>query len=169
VPLTHIQTVNWIHGLFGPTPLARIRRQEGLCIAFDADDVFSEDLHEQSMVVQVRTESTQPVPGGRITVVCWCEVRGRVQPGNFATLGDALSPFAPTAPAPGLLVNGVRFVSEEVLEGSTYRVLLKGDYVRGRGKLCVDANHLQPWVQDPSYRSGDGIEGGLFESWLAPR
>jgi hypothetical protein len=64
------------------------------------------------------------------------------------------------------MVNGVRFMSED-LRGGEYRVVFKGDYVRGLGKRAVDANHLPPWVgSGAAYRSGDDVEGGEFDSWL---
>jgi len=81
--------------------------------------------------------------------------------GTAGTLGDATSTFTP---ATGL-VDGVRFMSRDFRPGE-YRVIFRGDYVRGRGKRAVDADHLPRWVGSPGYRSGDGIEGGLFESWL---
>jgi len=39
-----------------------------------------------------------------------------------------------------------------------------GDFIRDRNKRAVDGNHLPPWV--PNRPSGDGIEGGTFESWF---
>ena len=49
------------------------------------------------------------------------------------------------------------------------RIRVKGDFIRGRhavtGKLhSVDADHLAPWLH--GRRSGDGVEGGTFESWF---
>ena len=33
--------------------------------------------------------------------------------------------------------------------------------------IGVDANHLPPWFGGaPDYRTGDGVEGGTFESWF---
>jgi hypothetical protein len=70
-------------------------------------------------------------------------------------------------------VDGVNWVpsGRPNVQGQTrVRVLLHGDLiadqppapgVAGRG---VDGNHLPPWL--PTRRSGDGIEGGLFESWF---
>jgi len=159
---TRIQTVNWRHRPFGDSGSSAQFRELGLRIAFDRADVFAEDLHEQSMVVEAQhLETIRDPQGNQIQLRCWCEVQGRVQPGNFASLGDASSGFTAAAG----LVNGVRFISPD-LRGGIYRVLLKGDYVRANDKRAVDANHVPPWVRQPSYRSGDGVEGGLFESWL---
>ena len=159
---TRIQTVNWTHRVFGDSGSSSPFREKGLRIAFDRPDVFAEDLHDQSLVVETQHVSTVIDPSGnRIQLRCWCEVQGRVVSGNFATLGDANSTFSQ---ATGL-VNGVQFVSADFRRG-VYRVLFKGDYVRANDKRAVDGNHLPPWVRQPTYRSGDGIEGGLFESWL---
>lgn len=160
---TRIQTVNWKHGPLVLSGDSATFREDGLRIAFDRPDVFAEDLHGQSMIVQTQNAATIRDPAGnRITLTCWCEVQGRVEPGDFATLGNANSAF--TGVAAGT-VNGVRFLSGDLRAG-VYRVLFKGDYVRANGKRAVDANHLPPWVGSPAYRSGDGTEGGLFESWL---
>jgi hypothetical protein len=61
----------------------------------------------------------------------------------------------------------VQFVPKHPVPPGAYRVLLKGDFVRGLGDRAVDGNHLPQWVGSPNYRSGDGIEGGTFESWLS--
>jgi hypothetical protein len=162
-PFTHIQTVNWKHGAnSGPT--AKFR-EVGLIIAFDRQEATADDLDAHSMVVLARDRHTIKDAGAKaITLDCWCELQGTVDPGNLAALGDATSNFTKT-PAAVKKVNGVRFMSPD-FQGGEYRVLLKGDYVRGLRDKAVDANHLPPWVGAPGYLSGDGTEGGLFESWL---
>jgi hypothetical protein len=156
--------VNWKHAASNGS--SSKYRELGLRIAFDGPDVLSDDLNRQSVIVQTRNESVVRDAGGnQITLVCWCELQGRIVPGDFAALGDATSAFAP-ATAAGQIVNGVVFFSGD-FRPTQYRVLVKGDYVRGLGKRAVDANHLPPWVNSsPAYRTGDGTEGGLFESWL---
>jgi hypothetical protein len=67
------------------------------------------------------------------------------------------------------LVNGALFqvkdIPEEFCEEDLFlRVVLKGDFIRDKHGLGVDANHLPPWL--PHRPSGDGIEGGTFESWF---
>jgi hypothetical protein len=45
-------------------------------------------------------------------------------------------------------------------------VLLHGDLISDANVgHAVDANHLPPWFPALPH-SGDGIEGGLFESWF---
>jgi hypothetical protein len=173
----HIRSVNWHHGTFGNTPPNRkdsaAALREGLRIAFD-DKVKAADLHAQSVIVQVRDDHTVRDAGGNlITLSCWCEVGGTVGPGDFSTVGNALSAFT-LAPVGFVgFVNGVNVDGANLREGD-YRVLLKGDYVRDQKKQGVDANHVPPWVpfppnpvQIPTYSSGDGAEGGLFESWFS--
>jgi hypothetical protein len=152
--------VNWRHG--APESVTRIR-QQGFRIAFDTQQVESKDLHLQSFIVQRRHLQTVDDPAGSVQLACWCELQGRVISGNFTPLGDVNGAFAQA----GGNVNGAIFVAENVLPGE-YRVLLKGDYVRAKGD-AVDADHLPPWVGSPNYITGDGIEGGLFESWLTLR
>jgi hypothetical protein len=45
-----------------------------------------------------------------------------------------------------------------------YRVVVIGDYIRGDGGKAVDANHLPGWLN--ARPTGDGVEGGTFESWF---
>jgi len=66
-------------------------------------------------------------------------------------------------------VGGVRWLPDGVpaivdRRGARIRVLLHGDQVRDDKGRGLDGNHLPPWV--PDRRSGDGVEGGLFESWF---
>jgi hypothetical protein len=160
---TRIQSVNWKHG--NPSgPVARFREQ-GLLIAFEKKEVRSVDLHEQSFLVLIpdshELKSPQGIP---IRVACWCELLGKVEPGNIKILPDGTWTFTPVTPAFATLVNGVRFRSDGFFPG-THRVAFKGDYVRAPDR-AVDADHLPPWVGSAGYFSGDQIEGGTFESWL---
>ena len=41
---------------------------------------------------------------------------------------------------------------------------MKGDFIRDEKGLAVDADHLPPWL--PNHGTGDGVEGGTFESWF---
>jgi outer membrane protein OmpA-like peptidoglycan-associated protein len=44
------------------------------------------------------------------------------------------------------------------------RVLLNGDFLKDANGRGIDADNLPPWV--PHAPSGDGVAGGLFESWF---
>jgi hypothetical protein len=47
------------------------------------------------------------------------------------------------------------------------RVIAKGDFIRDDSskQRAIDGDHLPPWL--PNCPTGDGIEGGTFESWIA--
>ena len=47
------------------------------------------------------------------------------------------------------------------------RVFAKGDFIRDASskQRAIDGDHLPPWL--PTRPTGDGIEGGTFESWIA--
>jgi hypothetical protein len=189
---TRIQSTNWRHGDLTGTASGTTGQFEhdGFRIAFEADDVHPEDLHVRSMIVQtkevheIRDQEKKLVA----TLNCWCDVVGEVIAVNFTTKGDATTVPHPV-PAGGK-ADGVIFLPGLPLRpgrafprsgglpppapnerAREYRVLLKGDYVRGVDDRAVDANHLPPWVPIPGsfpdqYRTGDGKAGGLFESWL---
>lgn len=62
-------------------------------------------------------------------------------------------------------VNGAWLRPTNVPSGAlTLRVVLKGDLIQDEQHLGIDANHLPPWL--PQRPTGDGIEGGTFESWF---
>ena len=45
-----------------------------------------------------------------------------------------------------------------------YRVMLKSDFIRDKKGKAVDGDHLPEWL--PNRRTGDGVEGGTFESFF---
>lgn len=152
VKLTHICAINWPHG-------GEFDQQE-LLIAFD-QEVENADLNEHSIIVlQGRFDDQQ----GR---TCWCELRAKDISGvHFEALCKLSNPQRVTAANPA---NGVRFTPGRGFEpGQQYRVLVKGDFIRtlADGK-AVDADHLPKWL--PDRPTGDGVEGGTFESWFTMR
>lgn len=82
--------------------------------------------------------------------------------GTFQILGIQNRPLIPDE-----FVNGARFLAANVdrLPDGMYRVILEGDLIRDRGGRGVDANHLPKWL--PKRPTGDGVEGGIFQSWFA--
>jgi hypothetical protein len=144
--LVKIKGISWDHG--GKVDLEK----NGLKIAF-SDQVQSEDLTPNSIVL-VGTKSN-----GQLV-----EVDITITPGNFHNLGDVTSTFKPA----GGNVNGVSFVlaNADVLKGlAKFRVFVKGDFIRDELDRGVDADHLPMWL--PKRPTGDGIEGGTFESWFS--
>src|SRR4030095_11353443 len=110
-PFTRIQSVNWRHRRRNPLSTFR---ESGLQIAFDTQSVNHGDvintggqLEQRVFIVLRRTEHRDAATGQ--VVDCWCEVRGRIRSGNFATLGDATSLFTPATGT----VNGVQFLPDD--------------------------------------------------------
>jgi len=69
----------------------------------------------------------------------------------------------------GGIANGVAIGLPDIatkLVNNKIRVLVRGDFVREatEKQRAIDADHLPPWV--PARLTGDGIEGGTFESWF---
>jgi DNA-binding beta-propeller fold protein YncE len=151
--LTHICAINWQHG--SRTKLGLIKEQ-GFRILFDGP-VLRGDLHDQSFMVLTQSRSDEGT-------VCWCEMVGTVKGGNFETVCDPSS-FFTSVDANADPVNGAVFTPRREIQQGVYRVVLKGDYIRSvADKRAVDADHLPAWL--PDRKTGDGVEGGTFESWL---
>jgi hypothetical protein len=120
---------------------------------------------------------------------------GAIEPGRVEVDCNSKSKFTPGADANGmatavqLTLLRIRQVAASTGGVASLRVLINGDFVRGvhhkTSQLrALDADHLpkleppsppgppQPgvtpdWMQTVDKRfTGDGIEGGLFESWL---
>jgi DNA-binding beta-propeller fold protein YncE len=152
VKLTHICGINWPHG-------GDFDQQE-LFIAFD-QEVVNDDLNEQSVVVlQGRFDQERGV-------TCWCEVQPKAISGvHFPSLCKLSEPQRVTATRPA---NGVRFIPANRFQPEQrYRVLVKGDFIRTLADhKAVDADHLPEWL--PTRPTGDGVEGGTFESWFTAK
>jgi hypothetical protein len=156
--LVQICRINWTHadpvpGPIQPTDLTTLRA-EGLRLVF-TNNIFNGDIHDQSFLVM----KSDP-QGAR---VCWCEFRHELHGAVFEGECDTrnFDKFGAAASDP---VNGLLFQTEWS-PNTIYRVVLKGDLIRAvsNGK-AVDANHLPPWLN--LRHSGDGKEGGTFESWF---
>ena len=155
----HIAQISWPHN--GTFTLANLRKANlRLLIAFD-NKVQSIDLTVDSLAVLIPTHGTLQT--------AWDEADIKVIPGNFATTGVVTSPFAAIAPGPGINVNGVEIGLPEIvlkLINTKLRVLARGDFIRDATskQRAIDADHLPPWLN--TRPTGDGIEGGTFESWF---
>lgn len=138
------------------TPFANLQ-QDGLLVAFDKP-VRNSDIHPRSFMV------LEGHPDNQTQTICWCELQSESIGGiEFEERCNIKSQFGP-APSNGL-VNGAQFQPKKPLSpGVTYRVVLQGDFIRGEQDRGVDANHLPPWL--PKRHTGDGVEGGTFESWF---
>jgi hypothetical protein len=160
----HICAINWVH----PTPpldnAANITpvnnlNENGVLIAFDRP-VLNGDIHRHSFMVLFKQQIVELGPD------FWFELPfDRVGGVQFVGDCEILSDFDPTDD-PNAAVNGAQFVSALGFRlNQEYRVLLKGDFIRdARNEKGIDADHLPPWL--PNRPTGDGTEGGTFESWF---
>jgi competence ComEA-like helix-hairpin-helix protein len=159
--LTHICAANWDHGKQNSAdPL----QAQGLIVAFDRE-VQAEDINRMTFQVLARFSRDD------IQAMCWCEVRPEYVGGVELTLGsgenegtckiEEIGDHKSSGP-----VNGAVFLPEpEALYLSgIYRVVLKGDLIRDDEGRGIDADHLPAWL--PQRATGDGVEGGTFESWF---
>lgn len=155
-----IEEISWPHN--GNLPLGTLRvGKERLLIAFNGN-VQSIDLTTDSVAVLFPTIGAQQQ-------ATWSEAKIQVLPGNFATPGDVTSSFTGVAPALGTPANGLAIVVPEffvTLVNTKIRVELRGDFVRDMNSpaRAINVDHLPLWV--PNRLTGDGIEGGTFESWF---
>jgi DNA-binding beta-propeller fold protein YncE len=165
--LTGVSNVSWAPatGVLGAVSLAQLFTKPGLKIAFTAS-VQAADLTNDTIVLlaPVIVQSD---------LISWCEVPIQLVPGNFSPVGNVAGTFTPGAVAG--LANGVAFFASQrdtqallqaIKTQKPLHLLIKGDFIRDSSpkQRGLDGNHLPPWV--PKRPSGDGIEGGTFESWF---
>jgi hypothetical protein len=131
----------------------------GLLIAFDGP-VRNADIHRHSFIV-LRGSIYDPDTGS----INWSEISPNTLSGvRFANDCVITNEFE-IVTNPDEFVNGAQFFTSGGWElGREYRVIVKGDFIRGENELAVDADHLPPWL--PARITGDQIEGGTFESWF---
>ena len=161
VEYTQICGISWEHG-------GSMERDDfedkGLLIAFN-HNIRAGDINWHTFQVLA---SSKEEHGLR----CWCElpyehVRGvqlELEEGQEDTC--EIVRIEQWDPDHDAFVNGAWFKPAEVHLGPL-RVILKGDFIRDENGRGVDANHLPPWL--PDRLSGDGVEGGTFESWFSVR
>jgi hypothetical protein len=147
VELTHICAISWEHG----GVLQQRDEPRDLFIRFDGL-VASVDINPYSVRVLRRSDEG-----------CWCEVAGELEPWMFRSPPCTIGEGGRSAPD----ANGIHFlVTTPMFELGRYRVVVDGDFIRDSNKNGVDADHLPPWFGSGLTQSGDGIEGGTFESWF---
>ena len=147
-----------------------------ITIAFSAP-VVSADLHAQSVMILIaEVGNSDSNPAG---AMCWCQVPVTFAPINLTTACDISDGGTP---ATGTTCNAVRvnmtstadqlIRALELSKNSTVRVQVHGDLIRDNRNppLALDGNHLPPWLQTPppagGQKTGDGVAGGVFESWF---
>jgi hypothetical protein len=184
--LPHICDISWEHG--GRMAL-NAERELTLVLSFDTL-VLAADLRPEAIRLQVR----RPDPQLGDLLQCWCDLNlteridsGLTEPCNareFRSSGDA------EVNAVRLRVGSLdRLLELQRNRALELRLLVNGDFIRGRHAKtgewrALDADHIpkldppsppgapQPgvtpgWLAPRDGRlSGDGIEGGTFESWF---
>jgi hypothetical protein len=171
VDFAHISAINWVHPmppladpanpLANPANITSVENlnRDGVLIAFD-QPVLNGDIHRHSFMVLVKHRDEQSGTD------CWCELPvKRVGGVQFERDGE-ISKNPPQITDLNAAVNGAQLVPGlSFSEKQEYRVVVKGNFIRdaknGKG---IDANHLPPWL--PKRLTGDGTEGGTFESWF---
>jgi len=164
----HICAINWVHPTpplidangnpTSITPIAELNNN-GVLIAFDRP-VLNGDIHRHSFMVLVK--HLVDVESG---TECWCELPIKRVGGVKFERDCEISGFDEIED-PNAAVNGAQFrPGPRFVEKQEYRVLLKGDFIRdAENKKGIDVDHLPPWL--PKRPTGDGTEGGTFESWF---
>jgi hypothetical protein len=188
--LPHICDFNWEHGMI--IPRSKLRGMLRLVVAFDTK-MRRSDLHRDSVRVCLgRFDEEIGVP-----LWCWCDLDIRMVGGNLSTKCDAQSDFM--ADDSATFVTALQLGLPPKLVGIQsragelrLRILINGDFIRGihlksKELKALDGDHLPKtkipsppgppspgetpeWMepQDARY-SGDGVEGGTFESWFTVR
>jgi hypothetical protein len=165
--LGHICAINWRHGEF--IEEATVDRHQGIIVAFDVP-VWNADLHAHS----VRVLGTDPENNGLFE--CWCELLPEQIVGLRLPDICVIPEFRPdnfVINNPLAAVNAVWFRFRTRPRPGIYRVVVVGDFIRrvesdGQPGRAIDADHLPPWLPVRKI-TGDGVEGGHFESWFRVR
>jgi competence ComEA-like helix-hairpin-helix protein len=132
--------------------------KDGLLIAFDRP-VRNGDIHRHSFIVQIGDFNPD------LGTICWCDLNPESLTGVRYPEDCQITPEFQVVFDPDELANGARFLPARPFEPDRqYRVMVKGDFIRDQDGRAVDADHLPKWL--PDERTGDGMEGGLFESWF---
>jgi hypothetical protein len=148
---THICQINWKHAR--KMSVGDVRE---LVVAFDGP-INGNDINLNSFIVQ------RGDVDGLTGLTCWCQLSGEFEIQQLRTPCVLNGPLETPPNKPNLVRFKPRGPGFE--RGKTYRVIIKGDLIRDGDKKGVDANHLPPWVSEGRV-TGDGIEGGTFESWF---
>jgi hypothetical protein len=162
--LTVIKTINWHHA----DKVQVLQIERGLKIAFSGE-VKPADISTDTIALLL--------PIQQAPLMVWGEAEGLdIQSGIFATVGDVNSPFTAGPDANGM-VNGLSLRAKDdrlmsylkKIPGQKARICVRSDFIRDAKDRAVDGDHLPLWVPttpQPGRQSGDGIEGGTFESWF---
>jgi hypothetical protein len=158
--LTHICAISWAHGGIRPPDDPQDEsgnRRIELMIRFDGE-VEARDLTAGALQLWLSR-------GFEANYAIWLQARTDLEPVAFGGEGCEIEPEVGEAGR----INGVRLIGRVPARYylSEYRVLVKGHFIRDAQGRALDADHLPGWL--PDRPTGNGIEGGTFESWFAVR
>jgi Collagen triple helix repeat (20 copies) len=165
--LTRICNISWEHR--GSARRADLQ-ERGIWLAFrndtipDRGKVLAFDLDDIS--VMVLAERLERDPAGQGVRICWCQIPAREVRGIMMRESCSLD-FDPNEPLDNGFCDGVLYRMDPAgipEQGSRLRVIVNGDLIQDRNGRSIDGNHIAKWV--PGRDSGDGVEGGVFESWF---
>jgi hypothetical protein len=166
--LVHICGINWDHGKTASAAVLQALQKNGILIAFDGQ-VRNIDIHAESFLVLFSPPLNASAPPVSRT---WVELVAEQLSGATVTTspftggnGCIITGVGSTAtPGQDVPVNGAFFRPRQQFITGDYRVVLRSDFVRDTKGRAVDGDHLPAWV--PTTKTGDGIQGGTFESWF---
>ncbi|HEV2268653.1 MAG TPA: hypothetical protein VGR92_04270 [Steroidobacteraceae bacterium] len=186
--LTGICVISWPHaGNFNPTAavlisgVASAGAATQLVIGFSAN-VYCMDLHAQSVQVLVPVTSST-----NVDFIAWEQFTVTVTPCNLnaactippppitTPIGAAVTPITPTTLCNAVCLSAPIKLWDVIRRENiaTVRIQVHGDLIRDQNGVAVDGNHLPPWLPGAASpgpyvsKTGDGIAGGLFESWFS--
>jgi hypothetical protein len=177
VTFTHVSAISWKHA----APIAHFLDQKpSLALAFDGP-VTAAQLSQPGALIFLLAHNQLLAKGAKAALHCWCAITpvsydyatispaGKIPPAGSPDwqLKPAKPPAFCTAIRANFDIETLRLAwvgAAEAEDDLVLRVLLNGDLVADKAGRGLDANHLPPWL--PGRITGDGIEGGGFESWL---
>jgi hypothetical protein len=154
-----VSALTWTHG----QPISdNTRKSLGIAIVFDR-------------LVKAASLATKSGPNGGLESFvfevlgkmgdqtnCFCPLPGKIELiGTFQESNGLISNIT-VAAGNAVNVRGIRLMTEDLPGGMPLRVVLRCDFVVDQAGTPIDGNFLAAKLP-----TGDGIAGGLFESWLS--
>jgi hypothetical protein len=150
--------LSWTHG---KTRSASALNDLGFAIYFDrlvTADSLATKAGPNAPLVSFAFEVLS-VTGGQSS--CLCPIDGKIELISDVVQQNGLISKVTVAPGGAALVRGIRLMPASLVSGARVRVVLRCDFVLDQSGKAVDGNFIAAKLP-----TGDGIEGGLFESWL---
>ncbi|HEX8309335.1 MAG TPA: hypothetical protein VF645_13045 [Allosphingosinicella sp.] len=152
-----VSALSWIHG---ETCSAKALNDNGFAIYFDRL-VVADSL-------ATKTGPNAPLVSFAFEVLsvtgqsyCLCPIDGKIELISDVVQKKGLISKVTVAPKEAVFVRGIRLMPAKLIPSARVRVVLRCDFVVDQSGKAIDGNFLAARLP-----TGDGIEGGLFESWL---